>query len=80
MLSRLRTRIGTVLVLALGAVFMALPAFADDPDGVTVVNDAVSDGVGDATEIVTTNIPLILGVVLLFVVLRFGRKLLNMIR
>lgn len=48
-------------------------------DGVDAVNSAVSGGVSDATSIVTTNIPLILGVAVLFVALKFGRRLLSKI-
>jgi hypothetical protein len=72
MLNRLRTRIGTVLALAAMSVFMALPAFAN-----TAVNTAVSDAASEASSIVTTNIPYVLGVAVLFVALKFGKRILN---
>jgi hypothetical protein len=78
MLNRLRTRIAAVSLMAFAAILMAVPAFAQT-DGSTAVNSAVSSGVSDATSIVTTNIPLILGVAVLFVALKFGKRLLGKI-
>jgi hypothetical protein len=78
MLNRLRARVGSVVLLALAAVFMAVPAFAQTT-GVDAVNSTVSTGVSDAASIVTTNIPLILGVAVLFVALKFGKRLLGKI-
>jgi hypothetical protein len=76
MISRIRARFGAVLALTALAALMALPASAN-PEA---VNTAISSGVTDATSIVTTNIPLILGVTVLFVALRFGKRLLGMLR
>lgn len=76
MLNRVKSRIAAVSLMVVAAMFMALPAFATPPTGVDAVNTAVSSGVSDATGIVTTNIPLILGVAVLFVALKFGRRLL----
>jgi hypothetical protein len=78
MLNRLRTRIAAVSLMAFAAVLMAVPAFAQTT-GVEAVNTTVSSGVSDATSIVTTNIPLILGVAVLFVALKFGKRLLGKI-
>jgi hypothetical protein len=75
MLNRLRARIGTVFVLTALAAFMALPAFAQEA-GTTAVNTAVGDAASSASSLVTTNIPIILGVALLWVALKFGKKLL----
>lgn len=79
MLNRIKSRLAAVSLMAFAAMFMALPAFATPSDGVTEVNSAVSSGVSDATSIVTTNIPLILGVAVLFVALKFGKRLLGKI-
>ena len=76
MLNRLRTRLGAISIMAFAMALMAFPAFATPPTGEETVNTAVSDGVDTATSVVTTNIPLILGVAVLWVALKFGRRLL----
>jgi predicted S18 family serine protease len=77
MFNSLRTRMGQILALTALAALMALPASAQTGTGVSAVNDAVSSAAGDATSVVTTNIPYILGVALLFVILKFGKRILN---
>ena len=78
-LTKVRNRAGAVLGLVMLSLLTALPASAQEETGVEAVNSAVSSGVSDATSIVTTNIPLILGVAVLFVALKFGRRLLSRI-
>lgn len=71
-------QIGTVLVLALGIVGMfAVAAFAQEPATVTAANSAISDGVDSAKSMISTNIPLLLGVTGAWLALAFGRKLLR---
>jgi hypothetical protein len=79
MFSNLRRRVSTVALLALAAL-MVLPglAFAQST-GETAVNSAVSSAVTSATSVVTTGIPLILGVAAIWVALRFGKSLLSKI-
>lgn len=76
MLTRLRNRAAAVMLMALAAVFMALPAMASTPAEEAAVNTAVSDAASTATSVVTTNIPIILGVAVLWVALRYGKRLL----
>lgn len=77
-MQNLRSRLAAVSLMVVGAVLMAVPAFATTPPAYeTAANDAINDGVNSATSIVTTNIPLILGVVVAFVALKYGRKLLG---
>jgi hypothetical protein len=75
MLNTLRNRFGQLLALTALAAFMAVPAFAQEA-GTTAVNSAVSDAATSASSLVTTNIPIILGVALLWVALKFGKRLL----
>lgn len=76
MYNRIKTRIATIGLLAFSAMLMAVPAFATPSAGVTAVNDAVSDAAGEATSVITAGIPILLGVAALWVVLRFGKRLL----
>jgi hypothetical protein len=75
MLSRLRTRIAAVSLMAFAAVLMAVPAFAQEaPASVT---GAITDAAAEATGIVTFGIPIVLGVAVLWVGLKFGKRLLG---
>lgn len=76
-MNRILRRLSTSFVLALAAVSMtAMAALATPSAGVTAVNDAVTEAAADASSVVTTGIPIILGVALLWVVLKFGKRLL----
>lgn len=74
-----RNRVAAVVGMVFLSLAMALPASAQESGGEAAVNSAVSDGVSTATSVVTTNIPLILGVAALFVALKFGKRLLSKI-
>ena len=76
-MTNLRRRITSVALFAFAAMFMALPAFAQEAGaGETAVNTAVADAASSATSVVTTGIPILLGVAALWVALKFGKRLL----
>lgn len=76
MTTSLRTRAVTVMTMAFVALMMALPAFAEPPTPEEIVGTAVTDAADSASAIVTAGIPIILGVAVLWVALRFGKRLL----
>lgn len=73
-MQNLKRRFSLVGVMVLALALAAMPAFATTP--VSEANTAISNAASDAKSIVTTNIPVILGVVAAFVVLKYGRRLL----
>ncbi len=76
MVASFQVRLALLTVLALSV--MAGPAFAQTTNPARdAANSSIAEGITTAREIVLTNIPLILGVVVLFVALRFGKKLLS---
>lgn len=81
MASTLR-RLGTSLLLALGMVSMwAVAAFASTtPTAKENVNAAVSSAATDAKDVITTNIPVILGVLGVAILLAFGLKMVRKVK
>jgi Na+(H+)/acetate symporter ActP len=76
MVASFQCRLALLTVLALSV--MAGPALAQTTNPARdAANSSIAEGITTAREIVLTNIPLILGVVVLFVALRFGKKLLS---
>lgn len=76
MFARLSRRLTAVSMMAFVAILMAVPAFAAPPTPAEVVGTAVTDAAASASSIVTAGIPIILGVAVLWVALRFGKRLL----
>lgn len=76
MIQRIRNRVAAIGVMAFAMALMALPALASPSAGETAVNDAVSTAADTATSVVTTGIPIVLGVAALWVALKFGKRLL----
>ena len=77
-LATARKRTSVVVLMAFTALaLMTLPASATATTPESAANTAISDGVGSALSIVTTNIPLILGVAVAFVALKYGKRLLG---
>lgn len=74
-------RLAAVLSLAC---FMALSlagaAFAQTAGATTAVNDAVSGAASSATGLITTNIPVILGVLGVSILLAFGLKMVKKVK
>ncbi len=69
-------RMSASVVLAFSALWVfAVAAFAE-PTPEEVVGSAVASAASSATSIVSTGIPVILGVAALWVALKFGRRLL----
>jgi hypothetical protein len=72
----LRRRFTSVCIMAFAALVMALPAFATShPE--EAVETALTDAAASATSIVLYGIPVILGVAILWVGLKFGKRLIG---
>jgi len=64
----------------MSALVMALPASATPSAAETSANTAISDAVDQATSVLTTNYPLILGVTVAWVVFAIAQKLIRRAR
>jgi len=68
----------TLGLAALFSVLLVGVASATTPTaGETAANTAVADAASSASSIITTNIPVVLGVAVLWVAMRFGKRFIS---
>lgn len=75
-MQNLKRRFSTVVVLAFSALMVASAAFAtaDSPE-VAAAKSSLDSAKADASNLISYGIPVILGVAIMWVALKFGRKL-----
>jgi hypothetical protein len=79
---RLATLVGLPALLLVGFAGVASADTPTDPNAAfgTGVSSAVTTGVGDATSIITSNFPLVMGVTIAFALWAIGRRVVRSVR